>query len=127
MIVLGYASLLVLLFVGLSVRTILLRGKLRIGVGDGGNESMLRAMRAHANFAEYVPLALLMILMLELNSANAYLIHFLCFILLLGRCVHSYGVSQIEENLKLRIFGMSMTFTALGIAALLGIYSFFFA
>ena len=51
-----YAALLALLFLALSVRTLRLRRRLNISVGDAGNTKMLRAMRAHANFAEYVPL-----------------------------------------------------------------------
>ena len=48
-----YAALLGLLFFYLSIRTIGLRRKLKIGVGAKDNEEMLRAMRVHANFAEY--------------------------------------------------------------------------
>ena len=56
-----YGAVLALLFVGLSVRTCLLRRKLRVAIGDAGNEVMLRVMRVHSNFAEYVPLNLLLI------------------------------------------------------------------
>jgi hypothetical protein len=51
-----YAALLAFLFVGLSMRTLRMRRRMRITVGDAGNPGMLRARRAHANFAEYVPL-----------------------------------------------------------------------
>lgn len=40
-----YASLLALLFLGLSVRTILLRGKFKVGIGSGGRLELERAMR----------------------------------------------------------------------------------
>jgi len=56
-----YAALLALIFVALSVRTLRMRRRLRIAVGDGGDTALLRAMRVHANFAEYVPLSLLLI------------------------------------------------------------------
>ena len=56
-----YAALLALLFIALSVRTLRLRRHLKIAVGDAGNTQMLRAMRAHANFAEYVPMCLLLL------------------------------------------------------------------
>lgn len=48
-----YAAVLGLLFAALSVRTLLLRRRLRVALGDGGDERLLRAMRVHANFAEY--------------------------------------------------------------------------
>ncbi|HAY26639.1 MAG TPA: glutathione metabolism protein, partial [Candidatus Accumulibacter sp.] len=63
----AYAALLALFFVALSIRTLRLRRELRITVGDGGNPAMLRAMRVHANFAEYVPLGLIL---LPMNSMN---------------------------------------------------------
>lgn len=113
MIVPIYAALLALLFVGLSVRTLRLRGALRIAVGDAGNPVMLRAMRVHANFAEYVPLALLVLHFAESAGAAPLLVHALGVALLLGRCAHAYGVSQVQEDLRFRVTGMALTFGAL--------------
>jgi len=55
-----YAALLALLFVLLSIRTIRTRHSRGVALGHGDDPAMLRAMRVHANFAEYVPLALLL-------------------------------------------------------------------
>jgi uncharacterized protein len=108
-----YAALLAFLFVGLSVRTLKLRRSLKIGLGDAGNAQMLRAMRVHSNFAEYVPLALIMIHFVEMQAAPALLVHALGLGLLLGRLSHAWGVSQTKENYNFRVAGMAMTFTAL--------------
>ena len=108
-----YASLLALLYVILSVRTLLLRRKLKIDLGDAGNKQMLKAMRAHANFSEYVPLSILLIYFNEVQNLNAYLIHSLGLSLLIGRLSHAYGVSQIKENFFFRVFGMAMTLSVL--------------
>ena len=108
-----YAALLGLVFFALSVRTLRLRGRLRIPVGDGGNEQMLRAMRVHANFAEYAPLSLLLILMFELSGAYPALVHALCTFLMVGRLSHAFGVRKVQENYRYRVFGMGMTFVAL--------------
>ncbi len=70
-------------------------------------------MRVHSNFAEYAPLTILLIFMLEVQGARPLLVHALCICLLLGRIVHAYGVSQTPENLKYRVTGMILTFTAL--------------
>ena len=53
-----YAAIFGLLFVALSVRALRMRVKLGITIGDAGNQQMLRAIRVHSNFAEYVHLAL---------------------------------------------------------------------
>jgi len=108
-----YAALLALLFVALSIRTLRLRRRLRIGIGDAGNEQMLRAMRVHSNFAEYVPLTLLLIYLAEAHGAHALFIHALGLCLLAGRLSHAYGVSQANENYTFRVVGMSMTFISL--------------
>lgn len=106
------------MFIVLSVRTIRLRRRCKVAVGDGGNPELLRAMRVHANFAEYVPLTLLLIFMLEAMGGFAVVVHVLCLGLIAGRISHAYGVSHVAENYRYRVFGMSMTFTALGLSAM---------
>ncbi len=108
-----YAALLTLLFVALSIRTLRLRRSLKIGLGDAGNDRMLRAMRVHSNFAEYVPLCLLMLYLVEGQGAQALLVHALAICLLIGRLSHAYGVSQERENYAFRVAGMALTFTTL--------------
>ncbi|MFN0039484.1 MAG: MAPEG family protein [Burkholderiales bacterium] len=113
-----YAALLALLFVWLSVRTLRLRRSLRITIGDAGNPQMLRAMRVHSNFAEYVPLSLIALLLLEMQGTAAWLMHVLGVCLLFGRLSHAYGVGQSNETFQFRVTGMALTFTTLVAAAL---------
>lgn len=63
-----YAALLGLLFIALSIRTIRQRRRFRIASGSGRKTLLQRAMRVNANFAEYVPLALLLIYFVELHA-----------------------------------------------------------
>lgn len=112
-----YAALLALIFVALSVRTLRLRRRLKIGIGDGGDAQMLRAIRVHANFAEYVPLSLILLYFAELQGAPTGVAHLLGGGLLIGRLAHAYGVAQPSENYRFRVFGMAMTFTTLLVAA----------
>lgn len=106
-----YASLLAILFVFLSIRIIGLRRKLQIGLGDHSNHEMLRAIRVHSNFSEYVPLALILIYLVEAQAAAAWFVHILGISLLIGRLLHAYGVSKAKENFRFRVSGMAMTFT----------------
>ena len=114
-----YAALFALLFFALSVRTLRLRKKLQIAVGDAGNKHMLRAMRVHGNFAEYVPLTLLLIFMLEGTGVSSLWVHAFCIALLAGRLSHAFGVGQVDEQFQYRVFGMAATFVALVGSALL--------
>ncbi len=119
-----YAALLGLGFVTLSILTLRLRRKFKIALGDDGNQQLLRAIRVHSNFAEYVPLTLILIYMTESTGAPALLIHLLCIALLMGRFSHAWGVSQDTEDFRFRVFGMTMTFTALISASLYLIFSY---
>lgn len=120
-----YAALLGLLFFYLSIRTIGLRRRLQIGIGASENEEMLRGMRVHSNFSEYVPLTLMLIYFVEIQGAHHLLIHALGALLLAGRSVHAYGVSQMNEKFVFRVSGMAMTFTTLLTSAGLLIFNFF--
>lgn len=114
-----YAALLALVFCLLSVRVIRARRVAKVGIGSGGDPALERAIRVHGNFSEYTPLALLLLLMLELQNALPFLLHVLCLALLAARCLHAWGVSHEPEDLRLRIAGMATTFGVLGLAALL--------
>jgi len=119
-----YASILALLFVGLSIRTLRMRRRLKIAVGDAGNPAMLRAVRAHSNFAEYVPLGILLIYFVEVSGANPLFVHVLALCLLAGRASHAFGVSHVNENFAFRVFGMAMTFTSLVAASAYLLYAY---
>ena len=123
-IVLLYAALLALLFGGLSVRTLRMRRRLRISIGDANNPAMARAMRVHANFVEYVPLSLLLLYFVESTGASSLFVHALGLSILAGRFIHAVGVSQLKENDAFRIAGMALTLGPLFVAAvrLLNVY-----
>ena len=111
----AYTALFLLLFIALSVRTILMRRKHRIAVGTDACQPLLRAVRAHGNFAEYVPLTLLAVGMWETRGGPAGLIHLACLVLLAGRLSHAVGVSREREAFAFRTAGMASTFTAMSL------------
>ena len=113
-----YAALLALLFVALSIRVIKARRRERVAIGDGDNPRLRRIIGVHNNFAQYVPLTLLLLAFVELAAAPLLLVHILCLMLLIGRCIHAYGVSQASENFRFRALGMRLTFAAIVLAAL---------
>jgi len=104
-----YAAIIALIFVGLSFRTLLLRRRLGIAIGTGKNPQLTRAMRVHSNFAEYVPISLILIFFLEQTTNSIAWVHVLCLCLILGRLSHAYGVSQVKEDYRFRVFGMILT------------------
>ncbi len=118
----GYASILGLLFILLSIRTIKNRRRSGNAVGIGSDVLLERAVRAHGNFSEYVPLALILLAALEISASPKFFVHACGLGLLIGRSVHAYGISQENEVFKWRIAGMGLTFTALGSLCLLNLF-----
>jgi hypothetical protein len=112
-----YAGLLAPLLIVLSLRVISHRRSARVAIGDGGDRVLLRRMRVHANFAEYVPFALLLMALAESLGTWPLVIHLLGLVLLAGRLVHAYGLSQPAERFAFRVTGMTATFSVTGAAA----------
>ena len=113
-----YAALLALLLLALSVLVIRQRLRNKVAIGLGEAEALLRASRAQGNFAEYVPILLVLLLLLELGGSGPVLLHGLGAAILLGRVLHAAGISRSPERLLLRQAGMLLTFGALTVAAL---------
>ena len=114
-----YASLLALLFVFLSFRVIGWRRLVKVEIGHGEDNQLLRRMRVHANFAEYVPFTLLLMAMAESMTSPRPLIHLVGLLLIAGRLMYAHGLSQTPHILRYRVWGMMLTFFALSISALL--------
>jgi uncharacterized protein len=114
-----YASLLAALFLVLSARVIGWRRSNRVELGDADDKQLLRRIRVHANFAEYVPLALILMALAEYMTAPRPMVHIVGLLLLAGRLMHAYGLSQTPQILRLRVWGMILTTVAIGIAALI--------
>ena len=119
-----YAALLSLIFVVLSIKTIIIRRKNKVAVGDGNKPQLQRAMRVHANFAEYTPIAIILVGFVESLKYNEIIVHILLSLFLLGRIIHAYGLSKIDEDFRFRVFGMVMTFNVITIASGLIIFNF---
>jgi uncharacterized membrane protein YecN with MAPEG domain len=117
-----YAGLLVLWFLVLSVRVIRVRGGSGITLGDGGDARLSRVIRGHANFAEYVPLALLLMAILELSRFSIYALHALGITLVLARLLHGYALSFTAHFKFGRVWGAALTFVVLLIEAVLCLY-----
>jgi hypothetical protein len=114
-----YGSLLAVLFILLSVRVMTERREARVEIGAGESAELFRRVRVHANFAEYVPMALVLLALAESVKAPPELLHLLGIGLVFGRAVHAYGLSQTPHILKLRALGITLTFAVIAIAALL--------
>ncbi|MGP9799583.1 MAPEG family protein [Rheinheimera sp. NSM] len=113
-----YAALLGLMFIALSIKVIAKRRQFQVGIGSKGEMALERAIRVHGNFAEYVPFALLLLFLAEYSGLAPLYLHILGITLLLGRLSHAWGVRQLKEPLKFRMFGTLVTFGVMLLSAL---------
>ena len=119
-----YAAILGLVLIGLSARCARLRGKTHIGIGYEGSDELSRAVRAHGNFTEYVPLALILMALIELNGGPAPLLHGLGLALVIGRLLHAWGLSGSIGVSFGRVAGSIATWATIVVGALYAIYQF---
>lgn len=118
-----YGGLLALWFLVLSIRVVLGRaGPGKPSLGDGGDPMMQRRIRGQANFAEYVPIVLVLIGLLEMGGAPAWQLHALGGTLLAGRLLHGYAFSFTANHVFGRTAGIALTFVALLASALLSVW-----
>lgn len=116
-----YAGLLAILVVYLSLRVALMRRSAGIGLGDGGNKALGQAIRVQGNAVEYVPLALLLMLLLELNGAQAAMLHALGGALVLGRVLHAWGLTSSAGVSVGRLYGTMLTWVVMLSAGVLNL------
>ena len=116
-----YAGLLALVFFVLSLRVVALRGH-GASLGDGGNPVLLRRIRAHGNFTEYVPFILLMMGILELSHFSTYLLHALGITLVVARLLHGYALSFTDKFKFGRFWGTALTFGLVLVCGGLSLY-----
>jgi uncharacterized protein len=113
-----WGALLAVVFLWLSLRVIGTRRRARVAIGTGGDPALERAVRAQANFAECVPLALVLMALAEAGGTRGWVIHALGGVLLAGRIAHGWGIAREPEDLRFRIGGMAATFSVIALAAL---------
>jgi uncharacterized membrane protein YecN with MAPEG domain len=113
-----FAGLLAPLYIVLALRVIGSRRSARVALGDGGDPALTRRMRVHANFAEYAPFTLLLMGLAESLQASQSTLYVAGACLVAGRLLHALGVSQVNEIILIRTVGITLTISAIVIAAL---------
>lgn len=104
-----YAALLGLFLIPITMRVGLRRLKTNINLGLGDDETLLRCARAHANFLEHVPMALILLALTELGGASAVYIHSLGACLVIARLMHYFTIITTPMAVT-RAIGMLGTF-----------------
>jgi uncharacterized protein len=107
-----YLAVLALFYAALAFNVVRLRRKNRAAFGDGGSPELRSAIRAHAHFAEYVPVITLMVALLEMSGIASWRVHVLMAALLISRLLHPIGMYAKPGTLAFRVGrvgGMTLT------------------
>jgi uncharacterized protein len=104
-----YAGLLGLLLIALSVQVVFARRRFRVGIGAGTEEGMQQAIRVQANFTEYVPFAVILLVIAEIQGLPGAAIHTAGIVLVASRVLHAIGLSQHPGRSFGRFYGTAGT------------------
>lgn len=122
-----YLGVLALLYVVLGLQVSRLRRGHRVVFGDGDNTRLRSAIRAHANFAEYVPIIVLLVALLEMSGLPVMRVHLLMGTLLVARLLHPLGMYVGPRSMQFqicRIGGITLTLLVLVAAAIMALRRF---
>ena len=121
-----YAGLCALLVIALAFRVVAFRRGKKVGLGTGGDKHGHIAVRVHANAVEYIPLALILMLIAEINGLSHLWLHCLGGALLLGRLLHAIGLVAGRGGYHPgRFMGTSLTWLVIIILAVIDIVAVF--
>jgi len=117
-----YTALTAFLFIVLSYKATMQRRRSKIGLGVGEDEMLERAVRVQANLAEYAPIALLLMLVYELNSGSVWLLHVAGTVLVIARVLHAQGLGSTRGTSFGRFYGVLGTWGVILVMAIANIW-----
>jgi uncharacterized protein len=116
-----FAGLCALVQTVLTAMVISRRIQARVSLLDGGDQTLIRRIRAHGNFIETAPIALLLLALLEMNGLGAAWLWGFGSMLIAARLLHAFGLMARNARWA-RLLGMAMTLAVIsieGVACLL--------
>ena len=107
-----YAAILAFYFIAWAFHVSFTRAATGVRTGDGGNPTMLTAMRRHGNMAEFMPFALVMMALAEAGGLGALWLHLSGVLLVAGRLIHPFGITDDGGPVAARVVGQLSTSAA---------------
>ena len=118
-----YAAVLGLLGAILTLNVIVNRTRAKVLHGDGGNQSLMLAIRAHCNFTEQAPLAIILVGLVEAFAYRSMIVHALGLGLVVARLVSAWALASTPALSFGRQAGAALTITVVIIASALVLYA----
>src|SRR5665647_401177 len=110
-----YAGILGLLYFALSINVVRWRWKEKKGLGHENDfkSGLFREIRIHGNFAEYIPVLILMMALDEMTGRNQTFLHIIGGALVVGRIGHHFGITKTSTASLGRALGVFSSFGSL--------------
>ncbi len=112
-----FAGILALLLMALSINVVRHRARTQISLGEGGDARLHEAGRVFGNCAEYVPIVLILMATAELNGASPTLLYVTGALILAGRVIHPFGITNDKPITVARVVSILLTWAAIGVGA----------
>jgi uncharacterized protein len=119
-----YSGLVGLLLLILAARISGLRRKLKVGLGDGGDRVLQRAIRAHGNAVEWAIPGILLLLIADLTRAPALFLHLCGLAIVIGRVLHALELSLAGGYSSGRLYGSVLSWGAVAVLAVWNAWTF---
>lgn len=119
-----FAGCCALLQCALTALVILRRRQARVSFLDGGDKPLMRRIRAHGNFTETVPMALLLMALLEISGLGRMPLVIFGIALLVGRSLHAWSLLTNNATWS-RAGGMAITLAVISLEAACALWLFF--
>lgn len=119
-----YASILALIVIWLCYQVVVFRRRQRVDIGDGGDATGIRHIRAQQNAVEYIPLAMILFAVYELNGGNPWMLHGMGVALVFARLIHPGGLVKAKGATFGRFYGTLITWLVILLMAGLNIGHF---
>ena len=104
-----YTGLNALILIWIFTKTVGLRGKLKISIGDGDNKHMQRIMRGHANAVESMSIVLILLLVMAALGTPALVLHGFGLVFTFSRLIHAWHFIQEDAARWQRFYGAVLT------------------
>ena len=117
-----YAALLAVVGLTLMVRVARMRVRTGVSILHGDDMNLALAIRQHGNFIEGVPVALILMALVEANGANSILLHANGIVLLVSRIVHPFGLTVDRFEHPLRAVGVVGTLLVILVLAVVALW-----
>lgn len=117
-----YGGILALILTALAINVTVHRWRIRVPIGPGTDPLMARVIRVHGNAVEYIPVALILMLLYEMNGGRAVALHVGGIALTAGRILHAWGLGRMARPNLSRATGQTLTWISIMALAVLNLW-----